>query len=455
MVFSSPIFLFLFLPVFLAVYYATPHRYRSQIILLGSLIFYGWWRLDFVPLMLGVIIGSYWIAAQIDKNHDKARAKKWLVLGVTLNLLTLAIFKYLNFGLDQLNFVLNEAGMQGFEAMQFLLPIGISFYIFHAISFLVDIYRRDAQMPRNIFDFAAFISLFPQLVAGPILRFKDLAWQFENRVHSLAKFNEGARRFMIGFIKKILIADTIAPLADAAFAVDSPSAAESWLGAIAYSVQLYFDFSGYSDMAIGLALMLGFEFRENFNAPYLSRSIAEFWRRWHISLSSWLRDYLYIPLGGNRHGKLATCRNIFITMLLGGLWHGPSWTFILWGALHGAIMVLERGLNIKSWTIAGTMVLVIIGWVMFRAENLQIAFDMYRGMLGLNGIAITDKLDWQIQGLSVVALLTGIAVIYKKNLRNELVFPQFFRTAGLSISFLIAVSRLLAQNYSPFLYFQF
>jgi alginate O-acetyltransferase complex protein AlgI len=362
--------------------------------------------------------------------------------------------------------------------LRFILPIGISFYIFQSISFLIDVYRGDAPPARRFVDFAAFISLFPQLIAGPVLRYKDLADQFENRTHSLDKFSEGARRFMTGFAKKVLIADTVAPLADAVFALEEPSMAEAWLGALAYTVQLYFDFSGYSDMAIGIGLMLGFRFIENFNFPYISRSITEFWRRWHISLSTWLRDYLYIPLGGNRKGRIRTYVNLFLTMVLGGLWHGANWTFVIWGAWHGGIMAIERMAGIGGGTdepgrrarrilqTAVTFFLVILGWVMFRAAHVESAMAMYEGLFGFNGFAISERMGWQITGLSLSALWIGLFVIFagpilhgyagqvqsgqKAERRREVIIQ-----VGIMMLFVLAVLRLLAQSYSPFLYFQF
>ncbi len=454
MVFSSTVFLFLFLPVFLSVYYLTPFRFRSHVILAASVIFYGWWRIDFLALMLSVILWSYFIAAKIEKYTGTGSDKKYLILGIVLNIGTLAVFKYFNFGIDTMNLLLKDMGFGSIEAIRILLPIGISFYIFHAISFLIDIYRRDAHLPKNIVDFAAFITLFPQLVAGPILRFKDLAFQFEARDHNFDKFSQGARRFMTGFAKKVLIADTVAPLADAAFALPMPSMADGWLGAVAYAIQLYFDFSGYSDMAVGLGLMMGFRFIENFNAPYLSKTITEFWRRWHISLSTWLRDYLYIPLGGNRRGENRTSFNIIITMLLGGLWHGANWTFVLWGLLHGSVMAIERRYNFKG-SQAGCIFIVLIGWVLFRSDNIADAVMMYKGMSGLHGISISDDMGWQIKGVSMAALIGGIGIVYAGPRMEHIALPLYAKDIMIFGIFVAGVARLLAQSYSPFLYFKF
>lgn len=470
MVFSSNIFLFVFLPLFLTAYYATPQRLRSVPILIGSYIFYAWWRVDFLALFAGVTVWNYLIYKQIARTENK----RWMQIGVAGNLAVLGLFKYFNFGIESLNAALDASGMSTIEALKFILPIGISFYIFQAISFLIDIYRKDAPYPKSLWDFAAFIALFPQLIAGPILRYKDIAAQFVSRTHSCDKFAEGAYRFMMGFAQKVLIADSIAPLPDLMFGVENPTFAESWLGAMAYTVQLYFDFMGYSSMAIGLGLMMGFRFAENFNHPYISRSITEFWQRWHISLSAWLKDYLYIPLGGNRKGRGRTCINLFITMLLGGVWHGANWTFILWGAWHGIWLAVERVFRIEDqgkppvWRIFPAMLVVIMGWVLFRAESLGQAAAMYQGMIGLNGWGLSDETVWQITGVSVSALITGWIIIYMHprflEFREKIEGCPAMRSAGYKkpvvaaitvVLFLLAITKLSAESYSPFLYFQF
>ena len=303
MVFSTPIFLFLFLPLFLGVYYLLPFRARSPLILVSSYIFYGWWRVDFLALFFGVTLLSYLAGLGIAQAQTKRTAKFYLTLGVTFDLAALGYFKYFNFGVDSLNAAFSSIGVPTFTAWAVVLPIGLSFYTFQAISYVVDVYRKDAPPARNFWDLSAFIALFPQLIAGPVLRYKDLADQFEERTHTLDKFSEGALRFMVGFCKKVLIADGVATLADRVFATSDPTAAAAWLGAIAYTVQLYFDFSGYSDMAIGLGLMMGFRFMENFNYPYVSRSITEFWTRWHISLSSWAPRLFVYSAGRQPPGR--------------------------------------------------------------------------------------------------------------------------------------------------------
>lgn len=476
MVFSSNIFLFAFLPLFLSLYYLTPLRFRSIPILIGSYIFYAWWRIDFMALFAGVTLWNYFVYGHIvraDGKRDQASlsARRWMQIGVAGNLVTLGIFKYFNFGVDSLNMAIEQMGGQPVELMRIILPIGISFYIFQAISFLIDIYRKDAPYPKSFWDFAAFISLFPQLIAGPILRYKDVAEQFQNRIHSFDKFSEGAYRFMLGFAQKVLIADSVAPLADQMFAISDPTFIESWLGALAYTVQLYFDFMGYSSMAIGLGLMMGFRFIENFNHPYISRSITEFWRRWHISLSSWLKDYLYIPLGGNRKGKARTYLNLGLTMLLGGVWHGANWTFVLWGMWHGMLLAAERFFGLakgSAVTVIPTLLAVIMGWVMFRAETLSQALSFYAGMLGNNGWGISEVVSWQVtyQSLTFLTLGWGIIFLHPKLMeyRQPIEGSVTMKTNGYKkplvaigtvALFILAVMRLAANNYSPFLYFQF
>lgn len=474
MVFSTNLFLFLFLPVFLLVYYLLSFKFRSLWILLASYAFYGWWRWDFLYLLIVITVVSYAFALCIERAKTVSQAKTWLTVGIVLNLAALVYFKYANLGINSLNSILQSVGGGTIPWTNVLLPIGLSFFIFHAISYLVDIYRKEAQPTRNLIDFAAFIALFPHLIAGPVLRYHLLAEQFRSRSHTFEKFSQGSLRFMVGFCKKVLIADSVAPLADVMFAAQQPTLLESWLGVLAYTLQIYFDFSGYSDMAIGLALMIGFKFPENFDFPYISKNITEFWRRWHISLSSWLREYLYIPLGGNRKGVARTYFNLVITMVLGGLWHGANWTFVLWGAWHGGVLALERFLGkpqrwkeIPTWlAIPRTLVLAMIGWVLFRSRDVGSAFEMYGGMLGLNGFTISDATRWQITGLELAMLFVAFVIVY-----IEPWWKNFFRTSAPTASqtqqllnglqfviiplFVLATLRLSAQSFSPFLYFQF
>ncbi len=477
MVFSSNVFLFLFLPVFLSVYYASPYRWRNLVILVGSYLFYAWWRVDFLLLFAGVTLWNYAIGRRIAHHGaGSIAARRWMLLGVGGDLAVLGYFKYANFGVESLNTLMSSVGLQPFSWTAILLPIGISFYVFQAISYVVDVYRGDTAATRDPVAFAAFIALFPQLIAGPVLRYRDLAHQFESRRHGVDLFAEGALRFMQGFIKKVFIADSVAPLVDQGFALESPSTADAWLTALAYTVQLYFDFSGYSDMAIGLGLMMGFRFIENFNQPYVSQSITEFWRRWHISLSGWLRDYLYVPLGGNRGGTFRTYRNLLLTMLLGGLWHGANWTFLVWGAWHGALLAIERALGVGTglhgpwrtlrWAL--TLLLVVLGWVMFRAQNLTEAGRLYAAMFAFDGRGLSEVYAGGIDSLQTYTLLLAVVVLAVGGWRSRqaatLPAPVAPGVGAMRVPlvaalllpvFAMAVLKLSAQSYSPFLYFQF
>ncbi|MFV3385705.1 MBOAT family O-acyltransferase [Pseudomonas sp. NY15364] len=483
MVFSSNVFLFLFLPIFLGLYYLCPNRGRNLLILIGSYTFYAWWRVDFLLLFAAVTLWNYVFALRIHAHAGTQAARRWVVAGVIGNLATLGYFKYANFGVANINAVLESMGMEPFVLTAVILPIGISFYIFQSISYLIDVYRRDTEPTHNLINFAAFIALFPQLIAGPVLRYKDLADQFTDRTHSIDKFSEGATRFMQGFVKKVFIADSLAPLVDHCFALENPSTGDAWLGMIAYTAQLYFDFSGYSDMAIGLGLMMGFRFMENFNQPYISQSITEFWRRWHISLSTWLRDYLYVPLGGNRHGTFNTYRNLFLTMLLGGFWHGANWTFLIWGAWHGTWLAIERALGVKAaptvfnplkW--AFTLLLVMLGWVIFRAENLEVAGRMYAALFSFADWHLSELTLAHITGLQMATLALAWVVIAVNGARQFLASRHHepgltLASAGVALQaidlrmvavrgallllFCASLLKLSAQSYSPFLYFQF
>ncbi|MFC3095977.1 MBOAT family O-acyltransferase [Alteromonas sediminis] len=441
-------------------------------IIVGSYLFYAWWRVDFLLLFALVTMWNFCIARQIHNNLEckHRNAKRWLTLGLSGNLSVLGYFKYANFGVESLNSALASVGAAPLSLGEVILPIGISFYIFQAISYLIDVYRKDTPPAARFIDFAAFISLFPQLIAGPVLRYKDLASQFDSRQHSWTVFASGVAVFIQGLIKKVLIADNVAPIADTMFAGGALGVADAWLGLLAYSVQLYFDFSGYSDMAIGLGLMMGFRFVKNFNQPYISQSITEFWRRWHISLSSWLRDYLYISLGGNRNGVYRTYRNLFLTMLLGGLWHGANWTFVVWGMWHGALLAIERyfgtaeysGFSILRWGL--TILLVGVGWVFFRADDLPHAMGYLSALFSVGSVAISVEYQYAITRLSVTTLFIACTIILLQGLKQHFTGLQRLLDAALVVTlgqwlkmplFVLALMSLIASSYSPFLYFQF
>jgi len=404
MVFSSHLFCFYFLPLALAIYYGLPRRGRHLGLTLLSYAFYGWANPAFIFLMLfstavdfacGLVLTRGVAPGRaLPRGGHRSREQKLAVaVSVVTNLSLLGFFKYFNFGLESYNHLLEVLRLGGgFDTvLRVTLPLGISFYTFQSMSYTIDVYRGDAVALRQPIDFACYVSLFPQLVAGPIIRFSEIADQLQERSHTLEKLARGSAFFALGMAKKILIANPCGKLADTAFGAGSIETLDAWWGVTAYAFQIYFDFSGYSDMAIGLGLMLGFVFPKNFDSPYLSRSITEFWRRWHLSLSTWLRDYLYIPLGGNRRGKARTYVNLAIVMLLGGLWHGAAWTFVIWGAFHGLFLALERAFGGERATasipdplrMATTFVLVLVSWIFFRANDLGHALDYLGAMFGL------------------------------------------------------------------------
>jgi len=378
MVFTSNIFIFYFLPLVLLLYYALPFRYRNALLTLAAYVFYGWHKPWFVILMMYSTVCDYYAARIIAAPGSSRRLRKGtLAVAVINNLLLLGYFKYGVFAQENANALLHLLGQQGFHIMQITLPIGISFYTFQTISYTVDVYRGTAPPARRLSDFTCFVALFPHLIAGPIVRYNTIADQFGHRQHTYERFASGVVLFILGFGKKILLANAMGRIADAVFAAASPDALTAWWGLAAYAGQIYFDFSGYSDIAVGLGRMVGFEIPRNFNSPYLSRSLTEFWQRWHMSLSSFLRDYLYFPLGGNRYGARRSMINLWLVMLIGGLWHGASWKFVLWGAYHGLWLALERGFAKRDgglWSflprplqIVVTFALVLRAWVPFRA----------------------------------------------------------------------------------------
>ncbi|THB78241.1 MAG: MBOAT family protein [Desulfobulbaceae bacterium] len=478
MVFSSIIFLLLFLPITLTAYYLVGERFRNLLLLFASLLFYAWGEGYYLAIMIVSIGVNYTIGMQINRSNSQFIRRRWLIAGIIANLLTLGIFKYTNW------LVANAAGLFSLPATDILpqpihLPIGISFFTFQALSYIIDVYRNETAAQQNPFRLGLYIASFPQLIAGPIVRYNQVADQIIKRTHSFALFASGVERFTFGLAKKVLIANPMAAMADRIFALDyahlPPEVA--WLGIICYTLQIYFDFSGYSDMAIGLGRMFGFHFPENFNYPYISRSIQEFWRRWHISLSGWFRDYLYFPLGGNRKGELTTYRNLFIVFLLCGLWHGASWNFVIWGLIHGLFLVLERNI-LKGWLARRrplfqhfyALFIVTNAWVFFRIEDLSDALDYLKALYfmadqPINGISIGIQIE--ADGLFLAtfgcALLLATPVFqYLKKLplwgkehgKNSLT-TIIFKPASLGLLLYISISFLAVNAYNPFIYFRF
>lgn len=471
MVFSSHIFLFYFLPVSLLLYYSMPKRGKNIVLTAISYIFYGWSNPLFTLLMFFSTLVDYGCGLVIGTSADSQQRLRKLALFVSIgaNLSLLGFFKYTGFAMESYNQIFTFLGVEGAEpvhVLNFLLPLGISFYTFQSMSYTIDVYRRDGKHIRNFLDFACFVSMFPQLVAGPIIRFQEVADQLSNRVHSIEKFSRGVAFFAFGMAKKVLLANSCGKIADMTFASANLSIIDSWYGIVAYSFQIYFDFSGYSDMAIGLGLMFGFVFAKNFDSPYLSTSITEFWRRWHISLSTWLREYLYIPLGGNRKGGIRTAINLAIVMLLGGLWHGASWNFVVWGAIHGVLLGSERLLGKKPFysglpkvlRIMVTFIFILIAWVFFRAETFGLALSYLSSMFGLAIIPESSRLLAGIIYSPYYLLAMAIAGIVVWKMPQTWDYTKRL-TSGKVLSvvlvFILSVAVLSMQSYNPFIYFNF
>jgi alginate O-acetyltransferase complex protein AlgI len=473
MVFSSAVFLFFFLPICLSAYFAS--RGRNVVLLAFSLLFYAWGEPVLVTVMIGTIIVNFFMGRLIDRNrHVESRRKLLLAIGVALNVVLLATFKYANFLIASLNGLFAWVGLQPIAHVDIPLPLGISFFTFQSISYLIDIYRDDSHSERNPVKFALFKTLFPQLIAGPIVRYTELARQLTDRRIDLAWFGAGVERFIIGLAQKVLVADVLAVSVDKIFAIPGAelSFLVSWVGVLLFALQIYFDFSGYSNMAIGLSQMLGFRIPENFNFPYAALSIRDFWRRWHMTLSRWFRDYLYIPLGGNQKSFWRTGVNLFAVFFLCGLWHGANWTFVVWGLYHGLFLTLERtrfGLMLERMPIAlrhsYVLLVVAIGWLLFRASSLSAATEMGRAMLGLNGFSNPQfALRQFADNLTLVAAMIGVAFSFPM-LGPRLVAwfrsgeASFPRAAGhalcMSALFIVSLAYIGAQTHRAFIYFRF
>ena len=473
MVFSSPVFLFAYLPLTLAVYYLMPLRWRNLALFLLSLVFYGWDKPIYIPVMLFSVTVSYLCGFPIGKyrDRDRHRARVWLVVSLVLNLSVLVFFKYTNFIIENLRLIPPLAGV--LHPLEWLeLPIGISFYTFQIMSYSIDLYRGENETQRSYIAFGTYVALFPQLIAGPIVRYRDVDRQLLSRTHTVDRFASGVRRFAVGFGKKILLGDALAAVyaylstaADFEFTVLS-----GWLMVTTYTLHIYFDFSGYSDMAIGLGRMFGFEFPENFRYPYMASSITDFWRRWHITLSTWFREYVYIPLGGNRRGRARQYFNLAVVWLLTGLWHGASWNFVLWGLFYLILLVaekafllrlLERNRLTRVLGHIGALLLVGIGWMIFDHTDLGEAFRIIGGLFGIGtaGFAAAT-VSWQaLRLLPLLAVSVAAATPYPTRLWNRLtgrrpaltVLEPVLLVAVLALSVACAVR----SDYSPFLYFNF
>lgn len=461
MLFSSHVFLFAFLPSILLVYYLSPRQVRIPILLLWSLVFYGWGEPIYLFLMIGTIVINYFFGAWIHTRHSKnLNAKGVLAAGVAVNLLILGFFKYAGFFVTQLKALLPF--MAGIKAPDIALPIGISFYVFQSMSYIIDVYRHDAPVQRNVLTFGTYVTLFPQLIAGPIVRYSDVAAQLTDRKESIDKFASGVQLFIIGLGKKLLLAN---PMGNAwELLQEQNGTAAAWVGIIAYSLQIYFDFSGYSDMAIGLGRMFAFEFLENFNYPYISATITEFWRRWHISLSTWFKEYVYIPLGGNRKGLPRQIVNLLIVWGLTGFWHGASWNFLLWGLYYAVLLILEK-LFLLKWLeklpkLVGhlySLFAVALGWALFFFEDMG-QLGTFFGKLFTPAATNTQATNLILGFLPLLLVSCFAATPLLKKLGDRLQnnrFVRYGKLAACGVILLLCVAALASNSYNPFIYFRF
>ena len=457
MLFSSNVFLFCFLPVAIIIYYIVLKKTlkgRNLFLLIISLFFYAWGEPVYVLLMLFSLLVNYFCGISISKNSSYK--KLILIIGIILNLSSLFIFKYFDFTVTTINSIAKSS----IPLLSLSLPIGISFYTFQGISYLIDVYRGEGKAQKSFMNVALYISFFPQLIAGPIVRYTQIENQLTERCHSIKNFSSGVERFILGLGKKAFLANNLALVADNAFEFSkssSISALMAWLGIIAYTLQIYFDFSGYSDMAIGLGKMFGFNLPENFNFPYIARSISEFWRRWHMTLQCWYKDYIYIPLGGNRVATPRYIFNVFIVWLLTGLWHGANWTFIIWGLMYFVLLVFEKYLKTNRLPRAighiVTLLFVMLGWVIFRSDTIGQAISYISNMLCLNNNSVLDYNFGLYLKEYAVFLILGIAFsmplykIMEKNIWIKYIF--------ITLVFVVSVSYIVRGSYNPFIYFNF
>lgn len=467
MVFSSITFLYLFLPIILVLYFITPIKFRNYTLLLASLFFYFCGEPKYILLFIASIIINYIHGILIEKHRGTKAAKYVFVSSIIVNLTLLGIFKYSNFLISNISNIFNI----DIKFVKIALPIGISFYTFQAMSYIIDVYRGEVKAQNNIFNLALYISLFPQLIAGPIVRYSTINKELESRSYSFEDFAYGVRRFVIGLTKKVLLANSLGELWKIAIYTEQPSVLTYWLGAIGFTLQIYFDFSAYSDMAIGLGRIFGFHFLENFNYPYISKSITEFWRRWHISLGTWFRDYLYIPLGGNRTTKFKWLRNIFIVWFCTGFWHGADWNFILWGMGFGIILVVEKLFLIKFFgkipalfSHLYTILIIIFSFVLFNSSNISDALQYMKGMVGLLNVPVFSRealyyLD-SYKVLIILAMLCSTPIplrIFKRKWKGYRVLSVIKNLEPIIyiVLLIVVTGFLIDSSFNPFLYFRF
>ena len=464
MVFSSILFLFYFLPAILILYYLSPKKHKNLVLFFGSVFFYAWGEPVYVCLLLLSTAFNYFIGLSIENaSQSKNKQKKILTAGVVLNLALLVFFKYTNFLIDTVNFVLPH----DIPTLKITLPIGISFFTFQTMSYIIDVYRKTTRAQKKYVDFATYVTLFPQLIAGPIVRYNSIDEQLSKRRETIEGVTSGIATFTCGLAKKVLLANNIGLLWESinSTAVGELSVMSAWLGIIAYAFQIYFDFSGYSDMAIGLGRMFGFEFEINFNYPYISKSITEFWRRWHISLSTWFKEYVYIPLGGNRVGKKRLYINLFVVWVLTGIWHGAGMNFVAWGVYYAIILIVEKGFLMKYLEKIPTfirniyaMLLVLIGWVLFASADLTSAINYIKAMFGGNGTGFFDAFFvYNLTSYKVLLIAAVIAMlplpkkIWEKHAGGKIIYTL----VAVAVALFICTAYLIDSSYNPFLYFRF
>ena len=465
MLFTSISFLYYFLPALIIIYFITPKKYKNIILLIASLLFYFYGEPKYVFLMIAEIIIAYIGAILIDKY--KNQSKNILITTLFIHIFLLIIFKYTDFIIQSINDISNA----NIKLLNIALPIGISFYTFQIISYIIDVYNGKVKVQRNIIKLATYVSLFPQLIAGPIVRYQTVEKELDNRTHSFNNFAYGIRRFSIGLAKKVLIANALGELCSKASATSEKTVVFFWIFGISYMLQLYFDFSAYSDMAIGLGRIFGFHFPENFNYPYISKSITEFWRRWHISLSTWFKDYVYIPLGGNRDGKYKQIRNILIVWLLTGIWHGANWTFLIWGLLFGIILIIEKIFLNKFMEKLPSFIrriyvlfIVMILFIIFNSDNMSVALTNIKGLFGMNGeVFINDYTLHYLKSylpLLIIAFLGAtpfIKTLIDKLRKNKYInsIINILEPILIVVILVVVTSYLIDNSYNPFLYFRF
>lgn len=468
MLFNSMSFIFIFFPIVFLLYIAVKKELRNYLLLAASIIFYLWADPKSIYILFSTILINYIGAIIIDKTRNNKKTA--LLITIILNLSFLVYFKYFEFIIVNINKILNLDIISGI-----IIPAGISFYIFQSLTYIVDVYKGKAGVQKDIFKLALYLFLFPKLNAGPIVKYHEIEKQLNEREINCEKISTGIKRFIIGLSKKMIIASTLGNIADKIFIQDPSTLPHhiTWLGSIAYTMQLYFDFSGYTDMAIGLGLIFGFKFIENFNYPYISKSITEFWHRWHISLSDWFKEYVYIPLGGNRLGRLITFKNLGIVFILTGIWHGANWTFLLWGIWHGFFIIIEKAINLKEkqqnwqhiWQRALQHIYCIFvfltGWVIFRSDNISYAVEYIKNMYGFSKVnenLVLYGIGYYIDTLEIIILCIGFICclpIFRNILNIKNRKQEIFINSYLLILFIISVSQMAANTYNPFIYFKF